>query len=129
MHIFTYGSLMFPAVWQRVVRGAYRSAPAMLPGFARYEVTGETYPGMVRQAGSAVNGVLYFDVDAADVLTLDVFEGSEYRREEVMVSVEADCNVVASTYVFIAAGRLSRHDWDPQAFRMAHFIDAYCPDK
>src|SRR5690606_12204581 len=129
MDIFTYGSLMFPAVWQRVVRSEYRSAPALLPGFARYAVSGETYPGLVRQAGAAVNGVVYFDVDDADLLTLDVFEGSEYRREAVTVSLEADRNLVVETYVFTATGRLTNREWDPQAFRIAHFIDAYCPDR
>ncbi|WP_293776674.1 gamma-glutamylcyclotransferase family protein [uncultured Oxalicibacterium sp.] len=128
MHVFTYGSLMFPAVWERVVRGRYRSAPAMLPGYARHAVEGETYPGMVQQSDSAVNGVLYFDVDEADLLALDVFEGGEYRREQVRVSIAADENQMAATYVFMAADRLTRQPWQPEAFRMQHFMDAYCPD-
>ena len=28
--VFTYGSLMFPRVWERVVQGGYRSAEAVL---------------------------------------------------------------------------------------------------
>ena len=129
MHVFTYGSLMFPAVWERVVRGRYRSVPAMLPGYARYAVEGETYPGMVQQSDSAVNGVLYFDVDDADLLTLDVFEGSEYRREQVRVSIADDQVEVAQTYLFMVQERLSDRDWDPQAFRMESFLSAYCPDR
>lgn len=128
MHVFTYGSLMFPAVWERVVRGRYRSVPAMLPGYARYAVEGETYPGMVRQSDAAVNGVLYFDVDEADLLALDVFEGSEYRREQVRVSIAADENHVAATYLFTASDRLTRQPWEPEAFRIRHFMDAYCAD-
>ena len=129
MHVFTYGSLMFPAVWERVVRGEYRSVPAMLPGYARYEVSGETYPGMVPQADSAVNGVLYLDVDDADLLALDVFEGSEYRRDVVTVSVTAEENLTAVTYVFTADERLTDKVWEAESFRITHFMDAYCRDQ
>lgn len=129
MHVFTYGSLMFPAIWERVVRGQYRSVPAMLPGHARYEVTGETYPGMVPQADSAVNGVLYLDVDDADLLALDVFEGSEYRRDVVTVSVTAEENLTAVTYVFTADERLTDKVWEAESFRITPFMDAYCRDQ
>jgi len=129
MHVFTYGSLMFPAVWERVVRGKYRAVPAMLPGHARYEVSGETYPGMVLQADSAVNGVLYLDVDDADLLALDVFEGSEYRRDVVTVSVTAEENLTAVTYVFTADERLTDKTWEAESFRITHFMDAYCRDQ
>ncbi|MDQ7968291.1 MAG: gamma-glutamylcyclotransferase family protein [Oxalicibacterium faecigallinarum] len=128
MHVFTYGSLMFPVVWQRVVHGRYRSVPAMLPGYARYEVAGETYPGMVPKTASAVNGVLYLDVDEADLLSLDVFEGSEYRRDVVTVSVAADENLTAVTYVFTAAQRLTNRPWEADSFRITQFMDAYCRD-
>jgi len=129
MHVFTYGSLMFPAVWERVVRGQYRAVAAMLPGHARYEVSGETYPGMVPQADSAVNGVLYLDVDDADLLALDVFEGSEYRRDVVTVSVTAEENLTAVTYVFTADERLTDKVWEAESFRITHFMDAYCRDQ
>ena len=129
MHVFTYGSLMFPAVWERVVRGQYRAVAAMLPGHARYEVSGETYPGMVPQADSAVNGVLYLDVDDADLLALDVFEGSEYRRDVVTVSVTAEENLTAVTYVFTADERLTDKTWEAETFRITHFMDAYCRDQ
>ncbi|GGI18984.1 gamma-glutamylcyclotransferase family protein [Oxalicibacterium faecigallinarum] len=128
MHVFTYGSLMFPAVWQRVVHGRYRSVPAMLPGYARYEVAGETYPGMVPKTASAVNGVLYLDVDEADLLALDVFEGSEYRRDVVTVSVAADENLTAVTYVFTAMQRLTNRPWEAGSFRITQFMEAYCRD-
>ncbi|MGZ5781655.1 MAG: gamma-glutamylcyclotransferase family protein, partial [Burkholderiaceae bacterium] len=66
-HIFTYGSLMFPQVWQRVVRGQYHSANAIVSGYARYTIVGETYPAIIEQAGATVHGVVYFDVDEQDV--------------------------------------------------------------
>lgn len=61
-HIFTYGSLMFAEVWQRVVAGDYRAVAADLMHHARYAVRGETYPGLVPQAGARVAGIVYLDV-------------------------------------------------------------------
>ena len=129
MHIFTYGSLMFPQIWQRVVRGSYRSAPATAHDFIRLALAGDTYPGMVGRAGEQVEGVLYFDVDAQDVAALDAFEGCEYERAEIAVKMSAGEIVIAGTYIFLARQRLSAVSWEPQAFQMSRFIGAYCRDK
>ncbi len=129
MHIFTYGSLMFPEIWQRVVRGNYVSATATLPGFARYALADDTYPGMVAQANATVEGVLYYDVAPQDLAALDAFEGSEYRREDVNVVIESGESVIACTYIFLAEQRLSGLPWEPQAFQMSRFIGTYCSDK
>ncbi|MNR79307.1 AIG2-like family protein [compost metagenome] len=125
MHIFTYGSLMFPPIWQRVVRGHYRSATATLSAYARYALRDDSYPGMVAQPDSVVEGVLYYDVDAQDVAELDRFEGHEYRREEVNVVIESGASVIACTYIFLAEQRLSGLPWEPQGFRLSRFIDTY----
>lgn len=129
MHIFTYGSLMFPEIWQRVVRGNYRSATATLPGFARYALADDTYPGMVAQAEAVVEGLLYYDVVPPDLAALDAFEGREYRREKVNVVIESGETVIACTYIFLAEQRLSGLPWEPQAFQMSRFIGTYCSDK
>ncbi|GGI55265.1 gamma-glutamylcyclotransferase family protein [Oxalicibacterium solurbis] len=127
MHVFTYGSLMFPAVWRRVVRGSHRALPAVLEGYARHAVRGELYPGVVHRPGASVEGVLYLDVSEAELAVLDDFEGSEYRRESVMVRTAADMQMVAAdTYLFLAGHRLSGEAWERQHFRMTHFIAAHC---
>ena len=129
MHVFTYGSLMFPAIWQRVVRGSYRSMPAVLTDHARFALIDDTYPGVVAQPGATVEGVLYWDVAAADIAALDAFEGDEYRREDVAVSIGAGRTMIAGTYLFLARHRLSDQAWAPDGFRMARFIDTYCSAK
>ncbi|WP_324100683.1 gamma-glutamylcyclotransferase family protein [Noviherbaspirillum sp.] len=129
MHVFTYGSLMFPEVWTRVVRGACRSAPARLDGFARFEIHGETYPGMVPMTGDSVSGVLYFDVADEDVAALDAFEGEEYRRDTVNVVLESGEALAAGAYVYLLPQKLSESPWRPGAFRMERFIETYCRDK
>jgi len=128
-HIFTYGSLMFAPVWQRVVQGTYRSAPARLDNYARFAITGETYPGMVALDGASVAGVLYFDVSDRDVAALDAFEGNEYRREQVLVTLETGESAAANTYIYLATEKLSQSPWVPEAFQLERFIGSYCRDK
>ncbi|WP_420475715.1 gamma-glutamylcyclotransferase family protein [Noviherbaspirillum sp. ST9] len=128
-HVFTYGSLMFPEVWQRVVRGDYRSTPARLDGYARFEIAAETYPGMVAAAGSSVEGVLYFDVSFADMAALDAFEGTQYRRDMVRVVLESGESVEAGTYIYLLPQKLSGSPWLPESFQMQRFIGSYCREK
>ncbi|WP_292936914.1 gamma-glutamylcyclotransferase family protein [Noviherbaspirillum sp.] len=129
MHVFTYGSLMFPQVWTRVVRGAYRSIPARLDGHARFAISGETYPGMVPKAGETVQGLLYFDVSAQDIDALDTFEGADYRRDAVKVTPESGEILAACTYIYLLPQNLSESPWMAAAFQMERFLVSYCRDK
>jgi gamma-glutamylcyclotransferase (GGCT)/AIG2-like uncharacterized protein YtfP len=126
-HVFTYGSLMFAPVWEKVVRGNYRSATATARDYARFDISGETYPGMVARAGARVDGVIYFDVSADDIAALDGFEGSEYRRETISVVLGDGEKVAAASYVFIASGRLAATVWQPERFQLQRFLRTYCP--
>jgi hypothetical protein len=76
VHVFTCGSLMFPEIWSRVVRRSYRAVPARVAGFGRYALPDVTYPGMVAERDSHVDGVLYLDVEAGDLPALDRFEAT-----------------------------------------------------
>lgn len=120
---------MFPEIWQRVVRGSYCAQPATAAGFVRYALSDDTYPGMIPQVGATVDGVLYLDVDAQDVAALDAFEGAEYRRDNVTVTLASGECLMVGTYIFTATHRLSTASWEPDAFQMARFIGSYCRDK
>ena len=128
-HVFTYGSLMFAPVWERVVRGRYRCTAAVLDQHARFALIDDTYPGMVAAAGGAVPGMVYYDVDATDLAALDHFEGSEYRRTAVQLRLEDGTALAAQTYLFEAPGRLSDQPWNPDTFTLDRFLDSYCRDK
>ena len=128
-HVFTYGSLMFPAVWEKVVRGKYKSAPAEAEGHVRFAIRGETYPGMVRAHGQNVHGVVYFDVSAEDVAALDAFEGAPYRRDTLQVRLASGETVPADSYIYLDTARLADTPWQPDAFQMQRFIDTYCQEK
>lgn len=127
--IFTYGSLMFPPVWERVVRGSYHSEPAVARGHARYAIIGETYPGMIVQPDGSVQGVLYFDVAPGDVAALDAFEGNDYRRVTIPVTTASGAALQADTYLYLSQEKLSKSPWLPEAFQMERFIGSYCRDK
>lgn len=125
-HVFTYGSLMWLPVWRQVVRGNYRAMPARLSGFARYAVQGETYPGMVEQTGSMVDGVLYWAVNPADLARLDAFEGCDYRRCSIVANLPGQSPVAAETYLYLPTERLAASQWQPSAFDLNGFMLRYC---
>jgi hypothetical protein len=139
-HVFTYGSLMFEPVWVGVVAGRYRSMPAVLQGYRRQRVRGQDYPSLQRlpdgegRAADPVDGVLYLDVDEADLAALDAFEGADYRRILVPVTpgraVRGKRTVPASTYLFIADRKDEPGPWDPQHFEreaIARFLREHPP--
>ncbi len=134
MNVFTYGSLTFDRIWSLVVRGSYRSQPARVGGFARFAVTGQDYPGVLRQPGGQVDGRLYFDVEPADLARLDHFEGADYERvatEAALVQADAAVPVQAPAqiYLFRFPDRLSAAPWDINGFAregIHRFVADYC---
>lgn len=128
-HVFTYGSLMFAAVWQRVVRGQYASCAATLDGYRRFAVRDETYPGIVASKGSSVAGLMYADVDAADLICLDAFEGELYDRIDAVVTDANGHAMKVQTYLFLQPSGLTDQPWLPQSFALQQFLSTYCADK
>ena len=133
VHVFTYGSLMYPLVWERVVAGRYRALPGTVRGFARRRIAGEVYPAMLRASpASAVEGVLYLDLSAGDVAALDHFEGSAYERIEVMVETADGDSYPAWSYLYVDSSRVEEAPWEPGRFAgedLAYFIDSYCRER
>ena len=128
-HIFTYGSLMFEEIWTRVVRGRYRAMPAIAPDHVRFAVRDETYPAMIASPGSQVAGVVYLNLDENDVKALDRFEGEDYRRCAIDLTLADAGALVAETYLHVNPTRLSQDPWIPENFDMQRFIASYCRDK
>lgn len=124
--IFTYGSLMFDAVWTRVVRGQYVSCRAKLDGFQRWCIRGETYPALLPTEGASVQGILYSDLSTSDLALLDAFEGSAYERILVEVVCEDGRKLPAYTYQFLEVGLVEDQVWQAEAFQLQRFLDTYC---
>ena len=117
-HCFTYGSLMWAAIMARVGGREFAGEPASLAGYARRPVRGQDYPGLQAAVGGVVEGRLYRDVDAAAWARLDAFEGEEYERVAVQVTLADGSSLPAFVFRFRAefAGRLLPGDWDVAAF-------------
>lgn len=131
MHIFTYGSLMFPMVWSRVVRGHYNHAEALLSGYIRRAVIGEHYPVVLKSSSNQqVPGVIYFDVTPVDIERLDLFEGPQYERIETMICLADNRHLDAGVYILRDSYRTiaAAWDWDPEQFRqngLRQFLRSY----
>ena len=48
---FVYGSLMFDAVWDALIKNRYRKVAARLDGYTRVCIRGEVYPALVEAEG------------------------------------------------------------------------------
>lgn len=116
MNVFTYGSLLFPAVWQTVVRGVYRSSTASVRGFRRVCVRDAHHPALIISPyAPSLVGRLYFDVSADDIARLDHFETANYQRVSVAVNAHRG-NTVAQAYLAVNTGVLTDFDWCERTF-------------
>ena len=55
MNVFAYGSLMIPSVMHAVTGRWFTHTEAVLEGYARYGIDGESYPGIVPQEGAEIH--------------------------------------------------------------------------
>jgi gamma-glutamylcyclotransferase (GGCT)/AIG2-like uncharacterized protein YtfP len=100
MNVFTYGTLMYPQVWQVVVGHSVATVTAQLAGYRVLRLTGVVYPGMVSASGDhAACGLVYLGIDDDSLARLDWFEGDGYVREQVRVSCADGADRDAFTYV------------------------------
>lgn len=124
---------MFAPIWNAVTARPILPRPARLAGYRRHSVVGETYPALVANANANVDGALYEDVDQATLALLDQFEGIEYQRILVLVTLSSAAlaepvvfkqphwpvpNGVqpAYVYLFVASSLLLDQSWSPGEF-------------
>ena len=127
-NVFTYGSLMFPVVWDRVVLGRYRSSEATVHGFQRLRIRGEQYPALIINPNAgALTGRVYFDVTANDIARLDHFETSDYARVTIAVTIAGKA-LAADAYLALKPETLEQMEWSPETFELegiASFLATY----
>lgn len=116
--LFSYGTLMLAPVRRLHSRRALTTEPATLTGFRRAALRGASYPGLVPDARSAVTGVLVRGISPALLARLDRWEGAEYARAPVHVTLASGESVPALVYVLAphARHRALAYDWDASAF-------------
>lgn len=125
MNIFTYGSLMFPAVMKAVTAREFPARRARVKNYCRFKAKGESYPGLTPLEGAVTEGVLYVDVDALSVKRLDDFEGELYQRTEISADTLDGESLIAQTYLIKpqCRDRLSSEPWDPERFEKADLLE------
>ncbi len=119
VHLFTYGTLIWPAILHRVVKRKYHARPGFLSGFRRVKVRNQVYPALIGAAKYRTSGMIYFNIDLEDLELLDIFEGPMYNR--IMVSPTLLSGQVISAHTYLCdANYLSEvtplQDWSPQSF-------------
>ncbi|ACR12087.1 gamma-glutamylcyclotransferase family protein [Teredinibacter turnerae] len=131
MNVFTYGSLMYPPVWQRIVQYHYEHNAATIYGYERVGVRDEPYPMLVPAGtSSVVEGVLYRNITPDDLARLDAFEGDFYDRISVDVVLTDGSVVQGMVYLANAYGRQYALEtpWDMALFEaegMQRFNNLY----
>ncbi|KAI9149335.1 AIG2-like protein D [Paramyrothecium foliicola] len=132
---FFYGTLMAPEVFFSVcygdqnppaaIRNLHTFTPAILDDYCRHRVQQAAYPGIIPEEGHCVRGMYATGLTDANMQKLDYFEGSEYRRDQVKVTLlkEQDGQEVkgevkeTSVYVFLYPNDLEEKEWDFEHFR------------
>lgn len=117
-NVFTYGTLMCAEVMRSACGALPTASPARLDGFSRHPVAGEDYPGIRPQTDAQVEGLLYLDLTPTQFAQLDRFEGAQYVRQPVTVTLPDGRRLSAHTYVFAEAFRhlLLPGEWDYAGF-------------
>ena len=131
VNIFTYGTLMYSDVWDKVVSGNYLASSAVLRGYARRAVRNELYPvAFEASQHEVISGIVYYDVDPLDVYRLDCFEGEYYFRTSVNLELPQLGKTSADVYIVKPRHKaiISDQIWDPHHFQqnaLSEFIAGY----
>ena len=109
---------MIADVMYAVTTLKFRFVDAILRGYARFTVKGESYPGIIPVTDAVTAGIIYFDVDELSLERLDEFEGDLYQRTPIQVETVEKEILNAETYVVKPEYRdyLSSKGWDVNKF-------------
>lgn len=119
--VFTYGTLQVPDIMWAVTGYSFEYQNASLPGYARYRIRKQVFPGVVPDTGRQVPGVVYRGLDADALRLLDCFEDDLYERLTVRIEVngqvqQAEAYIVARRYYSL----LEKTPWSLEQFRNSH---------
>jgi gamma-glutamylcyclotransferase (GGCT)/AIG2-like uncharacterized protein YtfP len=132
MHVFTYGSLMFPEVWKIVVGREFETVKGTLASHSIFRVRDATFPGIIAASSECVvQGLVYLNVDAASVERLDRFEDDFYERRSLPIECRDGLRRNADAYTVPPQHRqvLTAEPWAAETFvssgGLADFIQRF----
>lgn len=122
VNLFTYGTLQCPELLRAVCGLDRHGSSARLDGYRREGVRGTAYPAIIKDPAGSVPGTLYGGLPRGTLVALDRFEGDEYRRVVVRVSMAEGGDRLAWCYLLDPRliRRLDSRPWDLQAFQRLH---------
>lgn len=116
---------MFTEVFEAVAGVSIEKEACVLPGYARFKLSGQVCPGITEKRHASVSGVLYRGLSQSQLHRLDQYEGDEYLRELVMVRNEH--HRYYSTWVYVLQPKytnlLSQEGWDAAEFESLYLND------
>jgi hypothetical protein len=123
MRFFFFGLLSDRDVLELVLGRAGPSGPFPRASLAGYRLVGlcnETYPALVPDPGSGVEGILVEGLSEADVERIQFFESVEY--EATMLEVTRADGTRVEARVFAGSGRVEPDDdeWSLEDWRARH---------
>jgi len=126
MHVFTYGSLMYPEVFTAVTGLTLRCTNATLIGWRRYALADRTYPGALPsdQPSDSIVGVVWLQVHPQAISALDRFEGDEYERVAVRIITAEGQSLTAQVYQW-RLPKLAAGIWDTDEFERKHLANFF----
>lgn len=128
VHLFTYGTLQHPRIWQAVVGRTFPTVAARLDGYSIFRVQDAVYPGVLESPGTTtVRGLVHLGVDAGSVATLDRFEDDFYTRTAVRVRCRDGRELDAQAYVILPEQRATLTDepWSMEQFVALGHVETF----
>lgn len=121
-HVFVYGTLLVPEMMHAITNRHFQLIPATARGYRRAYLAGQIYPGITASEDhTVVEGAIYCNVDAESLRRLDYFEGSEYVRERLIVTLENGSQLAAESYIVPST---QHHSMTDQPWSLEHFQQA-----
>lgn len=104
----------------------FQHAEARLPGFERFLLKDQIYPGVTHTGHNHTDGRVYFDLDQSTLERLDYFEDDYYVRQNADVKFADETRVKVFVYVIKdnQLNLLSDRPWDESRF-VAEHLDEY----
>lgn len=123
-NLFVYGTLQFPELVKKLTGKTFTGRPAVLNRYRRRSVKDADYPAIVPDSEAQTQGILYEGVDRESLKKIDFFEGSEYKKEVVLVDINGK-EIEALAYIWKGpAEALNENDWDHARFEK-YSLSAY----
>ena len=128
MHIFAYGTLMYPELLMLLTGKTWLLEDAYLRNYRRYILLEPGFsesPIIVPSSDGQVMGKILFDVDTDTLALLDAYEGIEQNVYQRIAS-QAECcasHQMIPTQCYCIASPAIRYggEWTPATFEKQHY--------